>query len=198
MQKIETIYKRNPRNQKRVINERNDRDDRRLDVIWSGDAFATGKWDGTACMIYGGKLYRRHQLSGESPKPSGWVHWTLDHAAPSGHGWLAVTDAPTDRYHIEGFDWLTQSYGTPEDGTYELIGPKINGNPHRAMCHQLVPHGKDLVVCGFGFDELASTLGNIPFEGIVWWGPYQGSVQPLGKIKAMDFGLDWKKNLVSR
>ena len=48
-------------------------------------------------------------------------------------------DGPEDRWHREaigGYD----TFGW-EEGTYELVGPKIQGNPENVPTHHLFMHG---------------------------------------------------------
>lgn len=66
---------------------------------------------------------------------------TQDPDPITGHwpGWILVGDGPEDRWHREAFT------GKEQDGTYELCGPKVQGNPERFERHVLVPHGKEVL-----------------------------------------------------
>lgn len=88
---------------------------------------ATRKYDGTACAIIDGLLYKRYDVKKGKAVPKfaipcqepdhitgHWPHWVL-----------CQRDNPADKYHFEGLDNLDRK----EDGTYELCGPKIQGNP---------------------------------------------------------------------
>jgi hypothetical protein len=56
-------------------------------------------------------------------------------------------------------------------GTYELIGPKISGNPEGWGFHSLIPHGALTLDPPLTFDGLREALLESPFEGIVWHHP---------------------------
>ena len=70
------------------------------------------------------------------------------------------------------------------DGTYELVGPKVQGNPENYDAHMLVRHGT-VVVLGAprSYDDLAEFMNDFPHEGIVWHHP-DGR---MAKIKRRDF-----------
>ena len=78
-----------------------------------------------------------------------------------------------------------------ENGTYELIGPKINNNPERVEGHWLIRHGDDFA--GFGlelkfprtFDEIKQVMKTFPYEGVVWHHPDGRMVN----IKKKDFNF---------
>jgi hypothetical protein len=110
-----------------------------------------------------------------------------EHDAETGKtvGWMPVGDGPEDQRHREAFDrGLVWS-----DGTYELIGPKVQGNPEKKDRHVLVPHSVELLaLCDqppTGFDELRDYLTGKDIEGVVWHHP-DGR---MAKIKLRDFGL---------
>ncbi len=72
-------------------------------------------------------------------------------------------------------------------GTYELIGEKIQGNPHNETGHRLVQHGIDLIDTPRTFEGLNDFLKDFNYEGIVWHHPDGRMV----KIKKRDFGYHW-------
>jgi len=75
------------------------------------------------------------------------------------------------------------------DGTYELVGPKIRGNPYGLSGHHLLHHGCTKIhVAAITFDGIRSYLeANPTMEGIVWHHPDSRMV----KIKRRDFGFKW-------
>lgn len=76
------------------------------------------------------------------------------------------------------------------DGTYELCGPKVNGNPEGLDKHAFIPHGKDVLDFTFSggdpYDEVKAWLSTRDIEGIVWW----NDGNPVAKIKKRDLGLE--------
>lgn len=181
MQKIKSLFIRDEANPRLVTREVE------TDCKWviDGEGVATIKVDGTACLVRNGRFYRRHQLKQKRPKPESWLHWTFDTERESGHGWLLISDSPADDYHREGWQ---QYDGDPVDGTYELIGPKIQKNPYKLTVHQIWPHGKE--TCPRAprtFDALSLYLRVWSCEGFVWHHP-DGR---MAKIKRRDFGHPW-------
>lgn len=153
----------------------------------AGEGVATRKWDGAACLVRGSKLFKRHDVKTGKNPPDNWESCepTPDE---DGHwpGWLPVGDGPEDKYYREAF------HGSESDGTYELCGPKINGNPEGSTVHTLIPHGKALLPdAPRTFNELRTYLDGT-IEGIVWHHPDGRMV----KIKARDFGTK-RKNILS-
>jgi hypothetical protein len=206
MQKIPTLFLRDKANPKRVTREV----DPECQWVLDGEGVPTEKFDGSACAVIDGHLYRRHAHDMQKGEPPpGWVHWSRDPAQRSGHGWLPVSASnPSDRYHLEAWaePYSFEIVGDgPElkavnypDGTYELVGPKSNGNPYHLSKHELWKHGASLVFeCERTFDGIAAHLAKDEdwglahtasgLEGIVWHHP-DGR---MAKIKRRDFGLKW-------
>lgn len=183
MQKIRTIYIRDKNNPKLVT----DQIDPDCQWVFDGEGIATEKFDGSACLIKDGLLYRRLHLKLGRDKPRGWIHWRFADPSPTGHGWLPVTSCKADAYHRDA--WASR----PEfrDGTYEVVGPKSNGNAHGLTEHELWRHGSskwsemDTPVDGCLIE--AWFAARRPMEGLVWHHP-DGR---MAKIKATDFGLRW-------
>lgn len=149
--------------------------------VLAGEGVATIKWDGTACMVRGGQLFKRYDAKNGKTPPPGFEP-AQDPDPITGHlpGWLPVGDGPDDK-------WFRSAAMPAEDGTYELIGPKVQGNPHGATEHRLLRHGEMKVSAPRAFDTLRVFLGQEQIEGLVWHHP-DGS---MVKIKRKDFGLRW-------
>lgn len=150
--------------------------------VIDGEGVATRKWDGTCCMVRGGRLFKRHDVKNGRTAPDGFEP-AQDPDEITGHwpGWLPVGDGPEDAYHREAFK------GTEPDGTYELVGPKVNSNPDKFEAHTLVPHGQDIVDAPRSYNELKEWLRTADIEGVVW----HNQDGRMVKIKAKDFG--WKR-----
>lgn len=153
--------------------------------VLAGEGRATRKWDGTCCMIRHGRLYKRYTLKGGKVAPPSFEPATeVNPETGKQEGWLPVTDA--DKWHMEALENRILP-----DGTYELIGPKIQGNPEGSTVHFLVPHG------GFWVPDFPRTFDKIrewfkcppmDIEGIVW----HHDDGRMVKIKASDFGFKRK------
>lgn len=176
MNKIPTIFVRAEKTH-RIKTECNP------DCLWvfNGEGIATKKWDGTCCLIKDGKLYKRYDGNKSKFLPDDFV--PNENADSQWRGWRPVGDGPEDRWHIEG--WRNTSEVLP-NGTYELIGPSVNGNPEKLDQHCFRKHG-DIVYENVPrtFEELKSWLADKNIEGVVFHHP-DGR---MAKIKKKDFGL---------
>lgn len=208
MQKIISLFQRNYEGNRLVRNE----------VVpgakWviNGEGTATVKWDGTCCMVRDGTLYKRYDLpltdywAGQKKRkgysgpwslemyksaPVGWEAAQPEPDATTGHwpGWLAVDPLNSnDKWHCEATAPDSPVNCGLLDGTYELVGPKIQGNPYGLPSHALWPHGTEEVNAPRTFDALHAFFQQSPnIEGVVWHHPDGRMV----KIKRKDFGLPW-------
>ncbi len=164
--------------------------------VVNGEGIPTRKYDGTSCLYKNKQLYKRYdrkKVNGEyKPAPEGWFEaQSPDEITDHWPGWVLI--GPTDYYHKEGLQNTTIEM-LVEGQTYELVGPKINGNPDGFEKHILVPHGKDILIDlpGRSYDEIRDYLSKKEIEGIVFHHP-DGR---MSKIKRSDFGFEWpiKKN----
>ncbi|MEM7626091.1 MAG: DUF5565 family protein [Planctomycetota bacterium] len=149
--------------------------------VAAGEGLATRKWDGTCCLVRSERLFKRYEVKPGKTPPSGFEPATdIDPNTGKQQGWLAVGDGPEDRWFSEAFS------GNEPDGTYELCGPKIQGNPDRLESHRLIPHGQEVIEeAPRQFDALRDFLATHDIEGLVWHHPDGRMV----KIKGRDFGL---------
>jgi hypothetical protein len=141
-------------------------------------------------MIKEGALYKRYDAKNGKTPPVGFIP-AQDPDAVTGHwpGWLTCNeDEPADKWFIEGFRNLCEMHnGYPPEGTYELVGPRINGNKDGFTVHGMIPHGKDELQAPRTFLELKAFFAEINIEGIVW----HHSDGSMVKIKKKDFGYKW-------
>lgn len=151
--------------------------------VVAGEGRATRKWDGTCAMVRDGKLYKRYDAKqGKTPPPN--FEPAQDYDEITGHmpGWVPVGDGPEDRWFREAFD----AYGGAcHDGTYELCGPKVQGNPERLIGHELIVHGGVELDAPRSFSALRDYFASRDIEGIVW----HHDDGRMVKIKAKDFGV---------
>jgi hypothetical protein len=185
MRKIISLFQRNYDGDRLVRNEVVPG----AEWVQAGEGVATRKFDGTCCMVADGQLYKRFEVKPGRSKPEGFVEEHDDPTTGKCFGWLLVGDGPEDRWHCEAFNSGVDWHGEPfSDGTYELLGPKIQGNPENARTHTLLAHGS--IDCypkpvPTDFDGLRKYLSERDMEGIVWHHPDGRMV----KIKGKDFGL---------
>jgi len=177
VKKIITLFQRNHDGDHLVRNEVTPG----AEWVIAGEGVATRKWDGTCCMVRGGKLYKRYEVKPGNMPPADFEPADMpDIVTGKQPGWRPVTDSPHDKHHIEAFT------GTEPDGTYELLGPKIQSNPEGMDRHRLIPHGQRAVDAPRTFDGLRDYLDRAHIEGVIWHHPDGRMV----KIKAKDFGID--------
>lgn len=185
MQKIISLFQRNYETDRLV------RDEVTPGAEWviNGEGIATRKWDGTCCLIEKGQLFKRYDAKKGKTPPEGFMP-AQEPDPVTGHwpGWVKISDTGNeDKWHREAF------MNTPTDdlalgGTYELVGPRINGNQEGFEKHFLIPHGADILErAPRTFNELKDWLDQLRIEGIVWHHPDGRMV----KIKKRDFGLKW-------
>ena len=177
MKKIPTIFVRNPENMKELLDEHHP------DCGWvfAGEGVATRKYDGTCCKVENGVFWKRREVKPGKPIPPEFVEEQFDNNTGKRVGWMPVDCGnKQDKWHCEAFD-------NQPDGTYELCGPKVQGNPEKLDKHILVSHADAFVFehCPTEYEELKQWLCLCPGEGVVWHHP-DGR---MAKIKKRDFGL---------
>jgi hypothetical protein len=183
MKKISTLYKKEPTDLSRVTNEIDPEN------AWVVNeplfAIATRKYDGAACAIIDGQLYKRYDVKKGKSVPEFAIP-CQDPDAITGHWphWLLCShDRPEDKWFFEGFNNLADKV----DGTYELCGPKCQGNPEKFEQHTLVKHGADILqLFDLRFDGIKEYLLENDIEGIVFHHHIDGR---MCKIRKSDFGI---------
>lgn len=181
MKKISTLFKKNPNNLALVIDEV----DTSNQWVIDGEGIATRKFDGTAAAVINGVLYKRYDVKKGRQVPDGAIP-CQEPDAITGH-WPHWVKCDRDKAEDKYF-WEALSYQAPlKDGTYELCGPKVQGNPEQFDKHILVKHGS--VTVSFSeaitFELIKSFLSIADIEGIVFHHP-DGR---MCKIRKSDFGI---------
>lgn len=184
MKKIPTLFQRGPDG--RVI----DQVTPGCEWVLAGEGVATWKWDGACCMVRDGKLFKRREAKAVELVARPIPHFEIvdvDPMTDKSYGWVPVGRGPEDRWFREGLEWHQRLIdGVAADGTYELVGPKINGNPERLPFHDLIPHGKTRDMdAPREFNDLRDYLYDLDIEGLVWW----HTDGRKAKLKKKDFGL---------
>lgn len=186
MQKMKTLYKKDLNDLSRVTDELDP------ECLWAFDegVKATRKFDGTACAIINGKLYKRWDNKKGKTPPEGSIECQEADEFTGHHPyWIpCLRSDNSNKFHFEAFD----KRDVWEDGTYELIGERINKNmEHVGNGHILIKHGdisfkeKEKEWMLKSIDNLKSFLANSDIEGIVFHHP-DGR---MCKIRKKDFGM---------
>ena len=183
MKKISTLYKKNPESLGLVINEINPENQ----WVFDGEGIPTRKYDGTACAVIDGLLYKRYDVKKGRKVPDGAIPCQEADAITGHHPhWLKCDRSKNeDKYYFEGFDALENK----EDGTYELCGEKIQGNPEKIQGHKLIKHGCEVLELGsLDFEYLKEFLSDSSndIEGIVFHHISDGR---MCKLRKSDFGV---------
>lgn len=204
MQKIKTVYKidRNTNLATTVVNKG-------AEWVLDGKGIATLKVDGSACLVKDGELYKRYdrklksrymkrlradanfvvtedmfnELPGDAipcqdrPDPVTYHH----------PHWVKIdASKPEDKFHVEAWNAMG---GLLPDGTYELVGSKINNNPYGLDGYKLVKHGAEILdVPDRSFEGIKQFLTGLNGEGVVF---YNNETGEMAKIRRKDFGLFW-------
>ena len=190
MKKIPTLFVRDPQNMSRVLPAVHPA----CEWVYHGEGVATIKYDGTCVMYDGTSWWARREVKPDKPMPPNYKFVERDPVTGKSMGWEPIEQSAFAKYHAEALDYSDNvlnlaSLGDWGSGTYELIGPKINGNPERVERHMLIEHKyvDQLKNVPRTYDELYTYLGALPVEGIVWHHP-DGR---MAKIKRRDFGHEW-------
>lgn len=195
MKKIVSLFQRNYDTDRLV------RDELVPGAEWvaNGEGVATRKWDGACTMIRDGQLFKRFEAKGEhlagiKPLPAGWERADdRDATTDKQMGWAPVrADEPADCFMVQAFN--ARHVDDREDGTYEFLGPKSQGNVEGFSEHRLVRHrDAGALDAPRTFDALRAFLADHDdIEGIVWHHPDGRMV----KIKGKDFGIKRRKTEV--
>lgn len=182
MKKIPSVFKRDYDGDRLVYDEVTPG----CEWVLAGEGTPTIKYDGTACLIKDGKLYKRYDCKPGRTPPENWEPCEPVPNEHTGHwpGWVPVGDGPEDKWFREVWEEDVHL-----DGTYELIGPKVQNNPYGVQSHMLIAHGEPLKgkANPRTFDEIKQCLETLDIEGIVW----HNTDGRMAKIKRKDFGFDW-------
>lgn len=184
MKKIPSLFQRTHDGDRRV------RDEIVSGCEWvlAGEGVPTRKYDGTCCLILCGHLFKRYNLRPGKPPPPDFFLVERDESTGKAVGWVPVGDGPEDQWHRAAWDDGFDPLGHPwAEGTYELLGPNVQGNPEGVTRHVLWAHAEAdrLVGDPRDFASIRGYLATHDIEGIVWHHP-DGR---MAKIKAKDFGL---------
>lgn len=164
--------------------------------VLNGEGVATEKFDGTACMILNGELYKRYDAKNGKQPPKGAI--PCQNPDPiTGHypHWVKVDkNKPEDKWYIEAWDKLCKQSILCDkyiiDATFELCGPHFQGNPYNLDEDVFFRHG-DRVLPDIPRDiqGIKKYLEEHYIEGIVFH--RRNESKDMCKIRRKDFGFNW-------
>lgn len=189
MKKISTLYKKDPSDLGRIINEINPENQ----WVFEGEAIATRKFDGTSTAIINGELYKRYDVKKGRQVPEGAIPCQEADMITGHHPHWVICDVnkQEDKYFFEGLRQTLKnmSLSILPDGTYELVGEKVQNNPERITGHLLVRHGIETIdLLSLDFEYLKEYLSNPDndIEGIVF---HHKADNRMCKLRKSDFGI---------
>lgn len=184
MKKIPTLFVRDENDRRYVT----DKVTPGCEWVLADEGQATRKFDGTCVMLDAdGRWWARREVKPGKSAPPDFIAVNFDETTGKTVGWEPIEQSAFAKYHAEA----VENCGPPEGytGTFELIGPKINGNPERCEMHLFVEHAFALHVDvpELTFDGIRKTVLALAdadgCEGIVW----HHEDGRMAKIKARDF-----------
>lgn len=179
------------------------------DWVFRGEGRPTRKYNGVCMMFDGERWLSRREVKSGKLAPEGFIESDLDPQTNKRFGWEPAEQSVYWKYIQEALNAaipfldMNVFIRTPiANATYELIGPKVSGNPEGIGRHMLVRHGytafveeaelAKLSVSNVAFcehyDVWGKWLREHDWEGIVWHHP-DGR---RAKLKARDFSSDAK------
>lgn len=161
--------------------------------VFTEPAVATVKRDGTGVLITTeGEILVRRSVKKGKRIPQGF---RLAETDPFTGHMFGVEPMEQSGFKTMLQEALPATGKTLEPGTYELCGPKVNGNPEGFDHHVLIRHGAEVLPVipdmqtvnpdeAFGLlKELFADLKANGVEGVVWWGADDKRV----KLRVKDF-----------
>jgi hypothetical protein len=188
VKKIPTLFVRDENDRRYVT----DQVTQGCEWVLAGQGVATRKYDGTCTLYDGQDWWARREVKPGKQAPAGFVEADYDEVTGKTVGWEPIGQSSFAKFHAEAVEPLVEFgaiIGQPiAPATYELIGPKINGNPegcavHRLERHQTAEQFGDVPLTFDGLREFSAGLSNEGIEGIVWHHP-DGR---MAKLKVRDF-----------
>lgn len=167
--------------------------------VFDGEGEATVKWDGVCVMLDDqGEWWARREVKPGKAEPPKFLLIEEDAETGKRVGWEPIDQSGFAKYHVEATAGSSHEFAP---GTYELLGPKVNGNPDRFAGHVLMRHGwaplslrEDVKTAPRDYDGLAAWLHGRDFEGLVFHHP-DGR---RAKIKRRDFPASHPSGEASR
>lgn len=182
MKKTPTYFVRNPDEMRYVLNEVHPE----CKWVAAGEGAPTRKYDGTCVRLDdGGNWWARREVKPLKTPPEGFVPIETDEVTGKAVGWEPIYQSAFVKFWDEAFQNQRDTGEQLVTGTYELCGPKVNGNPEGYDQHVLIRHADadQFSDVPRDFNGLRQWLHTHPYEGIVWHHP-DGR---MAKLKARDF-----------
>ena len=151
--------------------------------VLEGEGVATRMYDGTCVMYDGTSWWARREVKFGKTDPPNYRAVELDETTGKTIGWEPIDQSSFAKFFNEAVshtdEWIV--------GTYELCGPKVQGNPEGYSEHVLVEHASAdrIEFSPRTFDGIRDALTAFDVEGFV----FHRDDGRMAKIKKRDFGL---------
>lgn len=196
MQKTPSVFLRNPENMAELTQEVNPL----AQWVIDGEGVATRKYDGTCVMLdENGKWWARREVKKDKTPPPNWLALDADPITGKRMGWEPYEQSGIRKHLEDALGHFNNDVRLPpepiQSGTYELCGPKINGNPENYDHHVLIRHAEAMLLPVSDrsrkelrtFEDFKLFLEFVDrefkWEGLVWHHP-DGR---MAKLKVSDF-----------
>lgn len=174
--------------------------------VLDGEGVAQRKFDGTCVMLdEDGAWWARREVKDGKEPPAGFKSMGHDHITLKNIGWEPIAQSPFAKFHAEAVtqrvnetallaglakvpvEVLLGSDVHWEAGTYELCGPKVQGNPEHFEAHVLIRHETaPPYIVPRSYEGIRDTLDGLDVEGFVF---KHEDGRRQAKIKGKDFGI---------
>lgn len=174
--KIPTALVRDPENRTKVLPEITPG----CEWVFAGEGVPTRKWNGTCVMLDdNGKWWARREVKPGKTPPENYMPINFDEVTGKTQGWEPIEQSSYYKYFLEALDWYTWTDEVFRGETYELLGPKINGDPDLFGYHTLRKHDDAPVLeeLNFAFPPQTVMIAlevlceREGIEGVVWHHP---------------------------
>jgi hypothetical protein len=194
MKKMTTLYKQQftklPDNKGRIFSGLSKETNPENDWVFTDPTVvAYRKLDGASAAIINGNIYSRYMsrqrknTAAQVPLNGIPAQLNIDEATQTHPYWVPAEAKGTGKHHYNAF--INQP-GLP-DGTYELIGPSINGNPDDVVINTLMSHNADSLLVKLPEvitrEILKQLIISQPWEGLV----FRNSNDDMCKLRRVDF-----------
>jgi len=161
--------------------------------IFTEPAIATIKRDGTNITVMSdGSVWARRAVKKGKVAPPNFILAETDSITGHSFGVEPMNQSSFKKFILEA---LKNFEGELTEGTFELVGPRVQGNPENFEKHMLIPHGTEIAteipnMLEINKEEAHSVLKEIftdfknrGIEGVVWAGAEGKRV----KLRVKDF-----------
>jgi len=192
--KIPTLFQRDPDDRAHVLPTVTPG----CEWVLNGIGTPLRKYDGTCVLLDNdGSWWARREVKPGKKEPAGFRAVQHDDVTGKTVGWEPIGQSSFARCFEQALDFARAAHKPTPPGTYELLGPKINGNPERWERHGLLLHASAAVVGmprTITFESLRGLflgiLAPLGYEGVVWHREVGVPGTQMAKLKVRDFLRD--------